>query len=215
MTIDYPKVPVEAVAHRFRDTDWVVLVKMDRREIQAGLRSTARWAIILAGVMTLLVAALAIWLARGLSAPLVALADAAGQYAEGSFEPMVNVNTRDELATLANGFNAMGGETAQAQGRLKEQIERLELEIQRRHLVEKEKEKLIGDLQQALSEIKTLEGIIPICASCKKIRDDQGYWKQLETYLLDHSQARFSHGICPDCYALADRELQERENGKE
>jgi CheY-like chemotaxis protein len=54
-------------------------------------------------------------------------------------------------------------------------------------------------LQKALDEIKTLRGIIPICASCKKIRDDEGLWKQIESYIQSHSEASFSHSICPDC----------------
>jgi hypothetical protein len=54
-------------------------------------------------------------------------------------------------------------------------------------------------LRDALSQVKTLSGLIPICASCKKIRDDKGYWNQLETFIQEHSEAEFSHGICPDC----------------
>jgi hypothetical protein len=54
-------------------------------------------------------------------------------------------------------------------------------------------------LEQALSQIRTLRGLLPICANCKKIRDDKGYWNQLETYIHDHSEAQFSHGICPEC----------------
>jgi hypothetical protein len=54
-------------------------------------------------------------------------------------------------------------------------------------------------LSSALSEIRSLRGILPICASCKSIRDDQGYWHQVESYLLDHSEIEFSHGICPEC----------------
>jgi len=68
-----------------------------------------------------------------------------------------------------------------------------------RKRVEVEREKLIGDLQKALSEVKKLSGFLPICASCKKIRDDKGYWNQIEAYIHDHSEAQFSHGICPDC----------------
>lgn len=60
-------------------------------------------------------------------------------------------------------------------------------------------EKAIQDLKKAMSEIKTLKGLIPICASCKKIRDDKGYWNQLETHIQQHSDAQFSHGLCPDC----------------
>jgi phosphoserine phosphatase RsbU/P len=57
----------------------------------------------------------------------------------------------------------------------------------------------LEELRQALDQIKTLRGIVPICAHCKKIRDDQGYWNQVEAYVSRHSEARFSHGICPDC----------------
>ncbi len=55
------------------------------------------------------------------------------------------------------------------------------------------------ELNQALAEVKKLRGILPICSSCKKIRDDKGYWLQIETYISEHSEAEFSHGICPDC----------------
>jgi PAS domain S-box-containing protein len=63
----------------------------------------------------------------------------------------------------------------------------------------KEKENLIRELQHALENIKTLQGLIPICASCKKIRDDKGFWSQVEEYIGGHTDAKFSHGICPDC----------------
>lgn len=64
---------------------------------------------------------------------------------------------------------------------------------------EQEREKLIIVLQTALSEVKTLRGFIPICAKCKKIRDDKGFWNQIESYISEHSKAEFSHNICPDC----------------
>ena len=64
---------------------------------------------------------------------------------------------------------------------------------------EEEREKLIQDLQSALAQVKRLSGLLPICACCKKIRDDQGSWKRLEEYISKHSEAEFSHGICPDC----------------
>ena len=63
----------------------------------------------------------------------------------------------------------------------------------------KERENIILELQDALAEVITLRGIIPICSSCKKVRDDKGYWNQLESYIRDHSEADFSHSICPEC----------------
>ncbi len=65
--------------------------------------------------------------------------------------------------------------------------------------LEKAREKLVNDLQKALNNIKTLSGLLPICASCKKIRDDKGYWSQIESYIQERSEAEFTHGICPDC----------------
>ncbi len=59
------------------------------------------------------------------------------------------------------------------------------------------------NLKQALEEIKELKGVLPICAECKKIRDDAGYWQQLEEYISTHSEAVFSHGLCPECYEKA------------
>jgi AmiR/NasT family two-component response regulator len=61
------------------------------------------------------------------------------------------------------------------------------------------RERLILELQDALAQVKTLSGLLPICASCKKIRDDDGYWNQLEVYIQDHSEVVFSHGLCPEC----------------
>ncbi|MBU4388645.1 MAG: response regulator [Proteobacteria bacterium] len=55
------------------------------------------------------------------------------------------------------------------------------------------------ELEKSLAEIKTLRGILPICANCKKIRDDKGYWNQIESYIHKHSEAEFTHGICPEC----------------
>jgi PAS domain S-box-containing protein len=71
--------------------------------------------------------------------------------------------------------------------------------ISERKRSQHEREKLIQELQDAFAKIKVLSGFIPICASCKKIRDDQGYWNQLEAYIQSHTEAQFSHGICPDC----------------
>jgi phosphoserine phosphatase RsbU/P len=57
----------------------------------------------------------------------------------------------------------------------------------------------LEELRKAISEIKTLRGMLPICARCKKIRDDKGYWNQIEVYIHNHTDAEFSHGLCPDC----------------
>ena len=73
------------------------------------------------------------------------------------------------------------------------------LMVENRQRADEERERLIGELQRALSEVKALRGILPICSSCKKVRSDQGSWQQIESYIREHSDADFSHGICPEC----------------
>ena len=75
----------------------------------------------------------------------------------------------------------------------------LKKEIDRRKYREQELLNLNRELKNSIETIKTLRGLIPICANCKKIRDDKGYWNQIESYIQKHSEAEFSHGICPEC----------------
>jgi len=74
-------------------------------------------------------------------------------------------------------------------------------DITGRKSTEQERELLIKELRHALAKVKTLSGLLPICAQCKKVRDDKGYWNQIETYISEHTQAEFSHGYCPSCIA--------------
>lgn len=76
---------------------------------------------------------------------------------------------------------------------------KLKQEMDSRKAREQELKKRTQELEQALREVKVLRGFIPICASCKKIRNDRGYWQLVEAYIREHSEAEFSHGICPDC----------------
>jgi PAS domain S-box-containing protein len=84
-------------------------------------------------------------------------------------------------------------------------------DLTERKRAEEEREKLICELQEALANIKTLRGLVPICAHCKKIRDDKGYWQQVEVYVRDHSEAEFSHGLCPECIKTYFPNVKKRE----
>ncbi|MBW2646716.1 MAG: PAS domain S-box protein, partial [Deltaproteobacteria bacterium] len=84
------------------------------------------------------------------------------------------------------------------------------VDISDRKRAEEEREKLIKELKDALREVKTLSGLLPICASCKKIRDDKCYWNQIESYIRDHSEAEFSHSLCPECLKKLYPELDRR-----
>lgn len=68
-----------------------------------------------------------------------------------------------------------------------------------KHKLERERERMRRELEQALAQVQTLRGLLPICAWCKQIRDDRGYWKQVEVYLAEHTPVRFTHGLCPKC----------------
>jgi len=73
------------------------------------------------------------------------------------------------------------------------------LNLTERKRAEKEREKIIEKLQKSIEEINSLRGILPICSMCKNIRNDEGYYEQIESYIQKHSEAVFSHGLCPEC----------------
>ena len=77
---------------------------------------------------------------------------------------------------------------------------------------EQEREALVRQLQTALAEVRTLQGFLPICSYCKRIRDDENYWQSVEAYLSKHTDTRFTHGICPSCYTnVVERQLNNAE----
>ena len=84
-----------------------------------------------------------------------------------------------------------------------------------RHRMELERERLARELQESNARVKTLSGLLPICAGCKQIRDDKGYWSQVEVYIRDHSEANFTHSLCPKCAEESLKEfLKQSEAGK-
>ena len=91
--------------------------------------------------------------------------------------------------------------------RVNERTAALQEELTRRRRIQE-------DLQDAITSVKTLSGLLPICSSCKRIRDDHGYWTQVERYLTEHTQAQFSHGLCPECFKTLYPEYMEKNDGK-
>jgi PAS domain-containing protein len=89
------------------------------------------------------------------------------------------------------------------------------MDVTDRKCIEQERDQLIRSLQEALQEIRTLQGIIPICSYCHRIRDEEGAWDKLEEYLAKHSNAEFSHGICPACYDEVIENIEQKENSSE
>lgn len=108
-----------------------------------------------------------------------------------------------ELAELVIAFNDMSlqlfEDRTQLENRIDKRTSELKIANERLHQEIEERKQTISELEQTLNEVKILRGILPICSYCKKIRDDKGYWNQLEIYLTEHSRAELSHSLCPEC----------------
>jgi nitrate/nitrite-specific signal transduction histidine kinase len=108
-----------------------------------------------------------------------------------------------ELAELVIAFNDMSiqlfEDRTQLENRIDKRTSELKIANERLHQEIEERKQTISELEQTLNEVKILRGILPICSYCKKIRDDKGYWNQLELYLMEHSRAELSHSLCPEC----------------
>ena len=112
--------------------------------------------------------------------------------------PVIFLTVSKETEAIVRGFACGGVDYIGKPFRQEEVCARVRTHLSLRTLM-KEKEQLISELQEALAKVKTLSGLLPICSSCKKIRDDKGYWNQIETYIRQHSEAEFTHSICPKC----------------
>ena len=122
--------------------------------------------------------------------------------------------TQDELDNVVTAINTMYKDLQNSFHEMNREITERKKAEERLQQYSPELEKSNRAFQEALANVKTLSGMLPICASCKKIRDDKGYWSQVETYVSEHSEAVFTSGICPDCEKKAYAELErlKREN---
>jgi PleD family two-component response regulator len=112
--------------------------------------------------------------------------------------PIIFISALDETLDKVKAFAIGGVDYITKPFQAEEVLARVKTHLTIRNL-QKSLQEQNRQLQEALANVKTLKGLLPICSSCKKIRDDEGYWQQVEVYVRDHSEAEFSHGICPDC----------------
>jgi sigma-B regulation protein RsbU (phosphoserine phosphatase) len=112
--------------------------------------------------------------------------------------PIIFITARIESQDVVRGFEAGGVDYITKPVNAQVLLARVRTHVSLKRARDEQKV-LIHKLQDSLAEIKTLSGLVPMCAHCKKIRDDEGYWKKVEVYIEEHSEAQFSHGICPDC----------------
>lgn len=155
-------------------------------------RSHERFHLLIIVSMAFLAAAtltISLLLGRSVSKPIARLQEGTAIIGAGNLDYKVGSDARDEIGQLSRAFDRM--------------TENLKNTTASRE-----------ELEQRLNEIKTLRGMLPICAYCKKIRDDKGYWNQLEMYISDHSEAIFSHGMCPTCAEKVMKEFEEFKMGR-
>lgn len=171
----------------------LIASKMPGKIIGAGKRTMlyAMASMLIAGVFIFF--GLRLILQRVIVTPISRLTNRMIQVGKtGDLSARLSTDRQDEIGVLGKEFDGMLEKLEKKDNELVGANAKLEEEIN-------ERQRLINELQQALSEVKTLSGLLPICANCKKIRDDKGYWNQIESYLHKHSEAKFSHGMCPDC----------------
>jgi len=171
----------------------LVSSKIPRKVIQAGARAMgyAMISMLIAGVFIFI--GLRLILQRVILSPVSNLTKhmiLVGKTGDLSSRP--SLDRRDEIGVLGKEFERMLGKLKEKDDELVKANSKLEEDVN-------ERQRLIDELEKALSEVKTLSGLLPICSSCKRIRDDKGYWNQIESYIHKHSEAEFSHSICPDC----------------
>jgi HAMP domain-containing protein len=164
-------------------------VKNKLRELQlTGLAS------LLAAILLALLFALS--LARGLTRRIETLSAHCREVSRGRLDVRIEGRTFDEFDDLAGAFNHMGEALGETRTNLEAAV--TDLKAARDELQTRVEERT-RELDKKNRRLELMSGLLPICSSCKKIRDDQGYWKQVEHFVAEHSDARFTHGICPDC----------------
>ena len=122
--------------------------------------------------------------------------------------PVIFLSAASEPEDIVAGFEAGGADYVTKPFRVVELLARVRAHLEI-HEAREYQARLISELKEALANVELLSGLVPICAHCKKIRNDSGFWQQMESYIEKHSMAKFSHGMCPDCIPIIYPELAE------
>lgn len=175
---------------------YLVGIDMRADEVRNNLRELRLTGLASLFASLLLALLFALYLSRGLARRIGTLAKRCQDLALGHPDVRVEGRTFDEFDDLTDAFNGMSGALGKTRGDLERAIAELKATQQG---LESRVEERTRELRETIEKMDVMRGLLPICCSCKKIRDDQGYWKQVEQFVAEHSGARFSHGICPDC----------------
>ena len=180
---------------RIATLDWYVLTLLDSH-LLIGAQYFAPTVALSAAVAFILFVITGFTVSRMVLRPVLRLTDATKRIAEGDYSVSITSKRQDELGILTRTFSSMSA-------RIRDYTANLEQGIQERteqlNAANQDLRENMDRLEEALASVRTLEGILPICASCKKIRDEEGEWTSMEYYVARHSEAKFSHGICPNC----------------
>ncbi len=166
---------------------WHVVICVPKKIIITNAYKTTQKIIVASIISILVTAIIAMLLGKIIAKPIINLSHVASKIGQGNLQTRTGVCSTDEVGILAKSIDTMA--------------ENIELSYD-------EKEKVINDLKVALDEINVLKGIIPICSYCKKIRNDKGAWDALEAYMSKHTDAKFSHAVCPECEKRIMEELE-------
>lgn len=175
---------------------YLVGIDMRADEVQNNLRELRLTGLASLFASVLLALTFALYLSRGLGRRIAAMAKRCRDLALGQPDVRIEGRTFDEFDDLTEAFNAMSGSLGKTRGELERAV--TELKATQRGLEERVAERT-RELQEVVEKMDVLRGLLPICCSCKKIRDDQGYWRQVEQFVSQHTGARFTHGLCPEC----------------
>lgn len=184
---------------RLRTVNWILGCVFPRDEAYEPIYHL-RYYLVSASVFIVVLSIFLIWiLTSRITFNLKNLTDQVLQIGESApYSYKITMESTDEVGVLAGTFNNLLAKLADKENNLVSQRDLLKLQ------------KI--ELENALEQVKVLSGIIPICAWCKKIRDDSGYWDQLEHYISEHSDADFTHGVCPECFEKQKKEIENMDN---
>ncbi|EMS78440.1 signal transduction family protein [Desulfotignum phosphitoxidans DSM 13687] len=190
--------------------DWLGVIVTPVEKILAPVKASMQTTIWASLFILMCALSIGFFVTRFITRPIINLNKDITAFIPGKWGTIKNDSRFKEVYQLTASYNSMTRLLNEAFDSLEQKVEQRTIELSRtnedlivqikeRRQIEQEKEKLISQLQKSLQQVKKLSGLLPICAHCKKIRDDKGYWNQIESYICERSEADFSHGICPEC----------------
>ena len=175
---------------------YLVGIDMRADEVRNKLKELRLTGMISFLASVLLALLFALYLSRSLTRRIAGLSAHCRDVAVGRFDSRIEGRSFDEFDDLADAFNVMSGALGKTRAELDQVIRELR---DAQGALESRVAERTRELEDSIARMNVMRGLLPICSSCKKIRDDQGYWQQVEKFVAERTEARFTHGVCPDC----------------